>query len=348
MRRTPAPHSVSQHRRNRVRERNSIVVDGRSYRVQRRERLRGRLFLLLELLAPIPHERWLAFNTVGGQLCTLLVLPNDDATPRRIGVLRRLESNSLPKILDYEKDECQTRIVMPWIKGITVKEYLQRIKRGVVAPPEPFHAVRLALELARGLNKLHRHAQVIHGDIKPANLVLTHKPSHLSMIDFGSAWPTSKLGFRADCDGTTDAYAAPELHAEGVVNDRADQFSAMVVLYQLLTGDLPYEGLGGKAGWPEFSDASALAKPPSHGRLSKTFLPRKRWREIDALVLKGINIDPQKRFAHSFAWVDAVEDVFLSLRVHRSNARKHPHSLWGQLADFVMNQFVTTNSEESK
>ena len=348
MHRTSAPDSSSQHRRRRVRDRNSIVVNGRSYKVQKRERIRGRLLLLLELLAPSPHERWLAFNTVGGQPCTLLVLPNDDATARRIDVLRRLESNALPKILDYEKGGSQTRIVMPWIKGITLKEYLQRIKRGVVAPPEPFHAVRLVLELARGLNKLHRHAQVIHGDIKPANLVLTHKPSHLSMIDFGSAWPTSKLGFRADRDGTTDAYAAPELHSKGVINDRADQFSAMVVLYQLLTGDLPYEGLGGKAGWPEFRDACAVATPPSHGRLSKTFLPRKRWREIDALVLKGVNLDPQMRFAHSFDWVDAVEDIFLSLRVHRSKEKRHTQSFWGHLADFVMNQLAPTNFEESK
>lgn len=323
-----------------------IVVHGKPYLVQRRERIRGRLYLLLERLAPAPRERWLAFNVSGKQPCSFLILPNNDGTAQRAKVLRRVECNSVPRILDWERRRTQTRIVMPWIRGITVKEYLKRIHKGKVAPPEPFHSVRLILELARGLNALHRYVQIIHGDIKPANLILTHKPGHLHLIDFGSAWPSSTTGFRHDGDGLSGAFSAPELHATGVINDRADQFSAMVVLYQLLTGVTPYEGLGGKAGWPEFADSSAAAVRPSHCRLSRKFIPRKLWQEIDALVLKGISLAPQERFAHSFEWVDAIESVYLKLRMNRSASRKPQSSLWGRLTDFVCDYCTPTRPLE--
>lgn len=314
---------------------NSVVIDGQRHQVQRRERIRGRLYLLLQRLAPAPRERWLAFNTVGGQPCSFLMLPKGDGDFQRLKVLRRVECNSLPKILDWERGRAGTRIVMPWKRGITVREYLRRVERGKVAPPEPFHATRLILELARGLNALHRHAQVIHGDVTPANLILTHKPSHLSLIDFGSAWLSSNTGFRAHGDGSSNAFAAPELRTDGIINDRADQFSAMVVLYQLLTGVVPYEGLGGKAGWPEFRDDAASAIPPSQCPISRKFLPRRLWQEIDALVLKGVSIDPQDRFAHSCEWIDALESVFLNLRVHRSRAPHLRPTVWDRLTDFA-------------
>lgn len=315
--------------------RNSVVIDGQKHQVQRRERIRGRLYLLLQRLAPAPRERWLAFNTVGGQACSFLMLSDSTAAHQRLKVLRRIECNSLPKILDWERSRAGLRIVMPWKRGITVREYLKRIQHGKVAPPEPFHAIRLILELARGLNALHRHAQIIHGDVKPANLILTHKPSHLSLIDFGSAWFSSSTGFSPEGDGASNAYAAPELHANGIVNDRADQFSAIVVLYQLLTGVVPYEGLGGKAGWPEFQESSASAIPPSQCPLSRKFLPRRLWREIDALVLKGVSLDPNDRFAHSCEWVDSLEAVFLNLRVHRSSGPQLRPTVWDRLTDFA-------------
>ncbi len=315
--------------------RKSVVIDGQRYQVKCRERIRGRLYLLLKRLAPAPRERWLAFNTVGGQACSFLTLPNSDAADQRLKVLRRVECNSVPKILDWEQGRAGTRIVMSWKRGIPVREYLKRIQKGTVVPPEPFHAIRLTLELARGLNALHRYAQVIHGDIKPANLILTHKPSHLSLIDFGSAWLSSSTGFRAEGDGASDAFAAPELRTKGIINDRADQFSAMVNLYQLLTGVVPYEGLGGKAGWPGFQDGVASAVPRCQCPLSRKFIPRRLWREVDALVLKGVSLDPRDRFAHSCEWVASLESVLLNLRVHRSGAPHLRPTVWDRLTDFA-------------
>lgn len=334
--------------RERIRPSGSVVIDGKRHSVQRRERIRGRLYLLLELLAPMPRERWLAFDTAGRQPCSMLILPNGDSTAQRIQVLRRVKSHSVPKILDCVRGKTQTRIVMPWIRGITVKDYLNRIQRGKVVPPEPFHAVRLVLQLARGLNALHRYGQIIHGDVKPANLILTHKPGHLHLIDFGSAWPASNTGFRINGDGASGVFSAPELRTDGMINERVDQFSAMVILYQMLTGVVPYEGLGGKAGWPEYEDGNAVAVPPSQCRLSRKFLPQKCWKEIDALVLTGISLDLQQRFAHSYQWVDALEDVFLKLRIHGSVSRNPKPSVWSRLTDFVVDRFVSTDSPEEK
>lgn len=73
------------------------------------------------------------------------------------------------------------------------------------------------------------------------------------LVDFGSAWPIERTARRELGDGFHASYAAPELQgATGVIDGRADQFSASVVLYEMLTGQLPYQW-GGKAGRPEFS-----------------------------------------------------------------------------------------------
>jgi serine/threonine protein kinase len=316
---------------------NDVLVDGRRYSVQRRERIRGHTYLVLEQLAPPPRERWLVLDTAAGGPRVMLVLPSDDSTSQHIRVLRNVESNSLPRILNFAVGDEQTRVVVPWVKGIDMHEYLKRVEKKKVDPPEPFHAVRLILELARALRALHRNAQVIHGDIKPANLILTRKSSHVSMIDFGSAWPIGKTGVRCAADGISGAFAAPELTCGGVVNERADQFSASVVLYQLLTGVIPYDDLGGKAGWPEWRHDANVAAPPSKVALSSRHVPRKVWREIDALVLKGIDLDPGRRFAHSTEWVDAIDAVFLQLRL-RQGSNQDRETLWDRLCHWLTNR----------
>ena len=105
---------------------------------------------------------------------------------------------------------------------------------------------------------MHHKKNFVHGDIRPENLVLCREPNRLVLIDFGSAWPVEKTTARSLGDGVSEFYSAPEqLRDNRFADFRSDQFSASVVFYELLTLDLPYEGLGGKAEdldqrqWPE-------------------------------------------------------------------------------------------------
>jgi len=94
----------------------------------------------------------------------------------------------------------------------------------------------------------------------------------LQLIDFGSAWTTR----RTEGDGHHRCYAAPELQIGSTrVTLASDQFSVSVLLFELLTLQLPYGGLGGKAGRPEFLPRTAdTLVPPSQISPSCEQLPR--------------------------------------------------------------------------
>ena len=302
---------------------------------ERKERVNGRTYLMLECLSPAPRERWLVASThAGRKLGVMAILPNGKATAQHLHVIRNIQANSVPRVLDLERGAQCTRVVIPWVKGITVKDYLERVTTGKIPPPEPHQAIRLIHELARGLRSFHKYAQIIHGDIKPANLIMTRKSSHLHLIDFGSAWPIGMTGVKLEGDGLTKVFAAPEIRNGGAVDERADQFSASLVLYQLLTGKVPYDQLGGNAGWPELFDKDNIAKPPSDRPLSNKYLPRKLWHQIDAVVLKGLSLNPGHRYEHSSQWCDALERLHLQLRVY-ANPNPLDESNWNRFSAWL-------------
>ena len=316
--------------------RDIVRIDGRSYPVLDRERIRGQAFLILKRLAPPPRERFLVCDPAAGmRLRLLMVLPDEDSTVQHLDVLRDLRSRQLPEIVNHDKHQDRTRIVLSWTQGIDLGQYFERIERNKVQPPTPFHAFRLLRGIAHGLASLHKHARIIHGDLKPANLIISRKPSHLSLIDFGSAWPIERTAFRSPGDGISVTYAAPEQQIAGAkVDERADQFSASLILYQLLTLKVPFDGLGGRAGVPEFFDAENRCLPPSSSPRHTRFLPRKLWRQIDEVLLKSLAFDPGQRFSTTNEWLNAIESVFLQLQLRESN-REQRSGLWDRLCDWL-------------
>lgn len=313
-----------------------VRVNGRRFDVIDRLRVRGRLFLVLKRIAPIPRERLLVCDpSAGMQLRLMLRLPNDDATTQHLSVLKDLNNRHLPQIHEFERTANNTLIVLSYTTGIDLDQYLRRIESGQVRAPTPTHAVRLIHGIANSLTTLHRHARIIHGDLKPANLVITRKPSHLSLIDFGSAWPIERTGFRHFGDGFSPAYAAPEQQsATQAVDERADQFAASVLLYQMLTLKVPYDGLGGQAGLPRFFDARNVPVPPSELAVHPRHLPVKLRRRVDNVVLQGLALDPSQRFQTSGAWLDALRAVHLQLELRESESES-TSSYWSQFCDWI-------------
>lgn len=316
--------------------RRTISVDGVSYEVRRKERIRGRTYLLLKLLAPTPRERWLAFDPgAAGQPCTVLIVPNDHSTAQRVKVLKEIPKGHSIRILDFDRRDDRTLIVLPWERGVDLDEYLRRVKDGQIIAPTPLESIRLFRELALGLSAMHRHAGLIHADVKPPNLILTRKASHIRLIDFGSAWPIRMTGVRLEGDGISGVYAAPELQTIGTGDERVDQFSATLVLYLLLTGEIPYGGIGGKAGWPQWMSEGNVLVPPSDIAKSDRFVPTKLWKQIDDLVACGLSLDPSQRFETPSAWVNAIESVYLELKLREHNTDRRLGSwnaFWSRLA----------------
>ena len=136
------------------------------------------------------------------------------------------------KVFEVEEANGQPFIAMAYLEG---DDLAVRIARG---PFELRESLRICLQVARGLTAVHE-AGVVHCDIKPANILLTTE-GRAVIIDFGLA---HLPGSNIDCEmAGTLAYMSPEQALGAPLDHRTDIWSAGVLLYQLLTGDLPFRG----------------------------------------------------------------------------------------------------------
>ena len=138
----------------------------------------------------------------------------------------------------HEVDETtdgQSFIVMTCYEGETLK---RRIERG---PLEIGEALEIAMHVARGLGRAHE-AGIVHRDVKPGNIMVTDRDD-VKIVDFGLA----KLAGQARLTKTgstlgTAAYMSPEQARGEDVDGRTDIWSLGVVLYEMVTGELPFKG----------------------------------------------------------------------------------------------------------
>jgi dienelactone hydrolase len=134
-----------------------------------------------------------------------------------------------------ETPEGQLFIVMGYYEGKTLKEKIK-------ARPLPVNeAVEISIQIAEGLKKAHSKG-IIHRDLKPANVMLTDEGS-VKIVDFGLAKLRGLT--RLTKSGTTlgtVAYMSPEQAMGKEVDQRSDIWSLGVVLYEMLTGQLPFPG----------------------------------------------------------------------------------------------------------
>ncbi len=171
-------------------------------------------------------------------------------------------------------------ICMAYYKGETLK---QRLSRG----PLPFReAVRLALQIGQALRCGHE-AGIVHRDVKPANVILTDR-GEVKLVDFGLAkLADSAIHTRTGIAIGTPGYMAPEQIKGKGVDHRADIWALGVVLYEMLSGRLPFRG----SDYAEISH-SVLTDPPQ----PLTGLESSIERRINAILEKALEKDPAQRY----------------------------------------------------
>jgi eukaryotic-like serine/threonine-protein kinase len=127
-------------------------------------------------------------------------------------------------------------IVFEYVEGETLKDRIRRLGRLPIT-----EAVAYAIEIARALGAAHaRH--IVHRDVKPQNVLIDHEGS-AKVTDFGIARTLEEDGLTADGRvlGTTD-YVSPEQALGQDVTGQSDLYSLGVVLYEMLTGEVPFTG----------------------------------------------------------------------------------------------------------
>jgi len=127
-------------------------------------------------------------------------------------------------------------IVFEFVEGETLKDRIRRNGRLPVS-----EAIAYAIEIARALGAAHA-SQIVHRDVKPQN-VLVDEEGAAKVTDFGIARSLAQEGLTADGRvlGTTD-YVSPEQALGHAVSGQSDLYSLGIVLFEMLTGDVPFKG----------------------------------------------------------------------------------------------------------
>lgn len=144
-------------------------------------------------------------------------------------------------VFDVGQAEATPYLVMELLKGGTLEDWLERDR---LAELDTGMMIELAIQLARGLGYAHQHG-VIHRDIKPANIHYDPKTNVAKMMDFGIAAIERDTDDEIAEAGSritgTMTHMAPELLAGERADARSDLYSLGIVLYQLLSGRLPFD-----------------------------------------------------------------------------------------------------------
>src|SRR3990172_889506 len=154
---------------------------------------------------------------------------------REIKLLRRLQHPNIIPILDFGEDQGLAFIVMPFISTGTLGD---RLMAGSV---DPEHGGRIVSQLASALECAHENG-VVHRDVKPSNVLLDEQGNAL-LSDFSFAYQAdASQNLTGSALVGTPAYMSPEQCRGDPIDARSDQYSLAVVLYQITTGQLPFEG----------------------------------------------------------------------------------------------------------
>ena len=198
---------------------------------------------------------------------------------REIETIGSLAHEHILPVFDYGEQGEWRYLVMQYVAGGTLRE---RLQNGPLAPGEAGHILR---QVASALQCAHARG-IIHRDIKPSNILLRGDYAYLA--DFGLARELDKASSLTKTGSLlgTPEYMAPEL-AHEEVSASVDIYALGVVLYQMLTGRVPFSGNSVLSiYWKHLQEAPV---PPS--RLNPTLPPA-----VDAVVLRALAKDPRQRF----------------------------------------------------
>jgi serine/threonine protein kinase/Flp pilus assembly protein TadD len=252
-------------------------------------RFAGRYEIIEELGTGGMGSVFRAEDTKIGQEVAIKIIRPEIASSRRtierfrneIKTARMIAHRNVCRMFDLGEEKGVTFITMEYVAGEDLKSFLRR-----AAPLSPGRAVSIAIQALEGLAEAHRLG-VVHRDLKPGNIMID-KDGNARIMDFGIARATAEKGITGPgvMIGTPE-YMSPE-QAEGMEADpRSDIYSLGVVLFEMLTGRVPFEG-----DTPLGVAVKQKTEPPPDPRTWNAQIPEK----LGGLILKCLEKAREKRY----------------------------------------------------
>lgn len=209
----------------------------------------------------------------------------------------KLSHPHIVSIFDAVADEDGSYLVMEYVEGGTLEPFTQ---------PESLLPVSRVIEIifkcCKALDYAHRHG-IIHRDIKPANILLTGE-TDIKISDFGAALTIAAETTQVSGIGSP-AYMSPEQLQEFALNHQTDIFSLGVVMYQMLTGALPFKATNNYS--MVYQIIHVDVPPPS---MLRPEIPA----AVDAIVRQALEKEIAKRLQTWEEFAQALADTFNNLQ----------------------------------
>jgi serine/threonine-protein kinase len=184
------------------------------------------------------------------------------------------------RIYDRGQAEGTYYIAMEYLDGQTLKELL--VRKG---PTPPLTAIKFAREILSALAEAHRH-EIVHRDIKPHNVIVS-PDWNVKVTDFGIARSGASQMTEAGSIVGTAQYLSPEQARGKPVDQRSDLYSLGIVMYEMLTGKVPFTG--DAAVEIAMKHLDTIPDPPSKWRPEVSH-------DLDAVVMRALAKDPADRY----------------------------------------------------
>ncbi len=212
---------------------------------------------------------------------------------REVRLARKISHPNVARTHDMGEHGGAAFLSMEFVEGTTLQEILRKHSAGL----DPARAARIALAIGEALAAAHA-AGVVHRDLKPAN-VLIENEGRVVLTDFGIARSVDDDGRRTFGLLGTPLYMSPEQVAGQPIDARADLYAAGIVLFEMLTGALPFTG--------ETALAAALARlqhPPRDLLSVRPDTPA----PLAQLVAHCLHREPERRPASALVLVEQLRD----------------------------------------
>lgn len=214
---------------------------------------------------------------------------------REARAIAKLHHPNVIEVYDFDQADGHSFIVMQYVEGGTLRDRLaRRSQRGErISAGE---LLTIVTEIAAGLSYAHREG-IIHRDVKPSN-ILFDRDGRAVLADFGIARVASEAQLTRTSIGIgTPEYMSPEQCEGKPVDARADVYSLGIVVYEMLTGRLPFTGDTPVA----VAMAQVHAPLPAASSIEPLILPA-----TDAVLDRVLAKEPDRRYATAVEFADAL------------------------------------------